>query len=288
MPSENSRFDCIEKRMLVPKTGIKIIPLGDVHYNAPMFAKDIFRQWCDTYRNQPDCYFIGLGDYLETMSGSERKALVALHDSSHEWLDEKITADVDALAEKLAFTKGKWLGMLSGNHNHITGDGETVTQMLARRLDAPALGVCAAIRLLFMRHPKCATTTCYDIWAHHGRGGGQLAGSTLNALERWANGLDCDLVLMGHDHKCAPVQIERLGLCGRGDNLRPSTKTITLCRTGGFMKAYEKGKVSYLVERAARPVRLGTAEINITLQRETKRTKLASHDNCKPITRVTI
>jgi predicted phosphodiesterase len=290
MPSENSRFDCIEKHITISATeGIRIVPIGDVHFNAPMFAKDVFNEWCAKYRNAENTYFIGVGDYLETFSGSERKAMAAVHSSSKGWMDERVIEDVDKLAERLSFTKGKWLGMLSGNHNHITADGETITQLLAKRLGAPALGVCGAIRLLLLRKGNTRSVMKYDIWAHHGRGGGVLAGSTLNALERWANGLECDLVLMGHDHKCAPVKIERLALCGDGDNLRPRSKTITLVRTGGFMKAYEKGKVSYLVERAARPLTLGTAEIRLYMRRTEVRTENGKRtENTTIITEVTV
>jgi hypothetical protein len=250
----------------VPVDGITIVPIGDIHFNAPMFAADVFDAWCAKWKKKQNVYYVGVGDYLETLSTSERKALAQIHSSSREWMDSRIMEDVDKLAAKLEFTKGRWLGMLCGNHNHISADGMTITQLLAKRLDAPALGVCAAIRLILNRTNSSAHLV-YDIWAHHGTGGGVLAGSTINALERWSNGLDADMALMGHDHKKVGIQIERLGLTGNRDTLRPKTKTITLIRTGGFMKAYEKGKVSYLVERAARPLTLGTASAHIRLWR---------------------
>ena len=171
MATENSRFDCIDRHIEVPKTGITIVPIGDIHFNAPMFAKDVFADWCRKYKSMKDVYFLGVGDYLETLSASERRGIsVALHDSSREWMDEQVTQDLEKLAKALEFTRGKWLGMLTGNHSYITGDGETLTQMLARRLDAKPLGVCAAIRLNLFRHGS-GTQTNYDIWAHHGRGG---------------------------------------------------------------------------------------------------------------------
>jgi len=73
---------------------------------------------------------------------------------------------------------------------------------------------------------------------------------------------------MGHDHKRASTSIDRLVLCGARDNLRPKQKTITLVRTGGFLKAYEPGKVSYLTEMAAVPVSLGTSKVTLEWKRK--------------------
>jgi hypothetical protein len=266
MPTENSRFDRVGMDIHIKKR-LTIVPIGDIHFNAPMFSESVFRDWCKKYRARvaagEDIYFLGLGDYLETMSGSERKnSLSGLHESTREWLDEKINENIRSLAERLDFTKGRWLGMLAGNHNYIDGDGNTTTHMLAKLLDAKPLGVVAAIRLGIILPGKKAM--CYDIWAHHGRGGGRLAGSTLNSIEAWANGLDGDLILMGHDHKKAAASTIRLSMSGRGaDDMDVVQRETWLCRTGSFLKGYEKGKPSYIAERALRPVSLGTIEVNI-------------------------
>jgi hypothetical protein len=53
----------------------------------------------------------------------------------------------------------------------------------------------------------------------------------------------------------------RLG--GQRDNLRVRQTETTLVRTGGFLKAYDPGKVSYLAERAAVPVILGAPTIRL-------------------------
>jgi len=249
------------------KKRLTIVPLGDVHFRAPMHADSHFKDWCRKYRARvnagEDIWFIGLGDYLETLSGSERKkCLPGMHESTREWLDEKIMNDIDALCERLDFTRGRWLGMLSGNHNYINGDGATITQMVAQRLDAKALGICAAIRIGVVLPGKKPRN--YDIWAHHGRGGGRLAGSTLNSLEAWANGLLADLVLMGHDHKRAATAITRLEITGVSHNNASVTDRETwLCRTGSFLKGYEDGKVSYAVGAAMRPITIGSIEINV-------------------------
>jgi hypothetical protein len=158
--------------------------------------------------------------------------------------------------------------MLAGNHTYEAcdedGTKKTVTQLLAERLDAPVLGICAAIRLGLQWGARTGRHN-YDIWAYHGKGGGTLAGSTFNAIERWANGLEADLVIMGHDHKKGAVPKERLRIAGRQDTLRVTDRTLWIGRTGSFLKGYEPGKASYVAGAAMNPVTLGTIDFELSL-----------------------
>lgn len=261
--SADSRFDVVYREIHEPnQNSITIVPIGDVHYNAPMFARSEFLAWCRKYKHRTDCWFIGLGDYLETFSTSERKALQMIHESSNEWLDEKVVNDVNEFAEHLSFTKGRWLGMLEGNHAYRTGDGFTTTELLCQRLQAQPLGVMAAIRC-GLRFKKHVTRYAFDIWAHHGQGAGQLMGSTINSLEKFANGFIGDLYLMGHDHGIGYVPMERLFIGGTKENPTVNHKTAHLVRSGSFLKAYDPGKSGYIARCARKPRHLGTPEIKV-------------------------
>lgn len=263
MPSADSRFDVRYRSYHIKdRNHVYIVPLGDVHFNAPMFAKNHFQAWCNKYKNRDDCLFIGMGDYLETFSTSERKAQRDIHESSSEWQDDRITRDIKDLCKCLSFTKGRWIGMLEGNHAYMTGEGKTTTELLAKELGAEALGVMAAIRCSF-RFKAHKSQFKFDIWAHHGAGGGVLAGSTLNSLERFANGFIGDLYIMGHDHGIAHVPIDRMCIDGSIGNIGVSHKTAHLVRSGSFLKAYEPGKQSYIAKHAKRPRHLGTPEVMV-------------------------
>lgn len=264
MPSADGRFDVRYRTLEIKDANhFCIVPIGDVHFNAPMFARKEFLSWCQKYKDRTDCWFIGLGDYFETFSHSERKGLkLALHESSEEWMDEKVMKDVNEFADHLEFTKGRWLGLLEGNHAYQTGEGRTTTELLAQRLGGEALGTMAAIRLN-CRFKKSTANSTFDIWAHHGQGGGQLAGSTINSLEKFANGFLGDLYLMGHDHGIGHIPIERLEISGSPSKPDVKHKTAHLVRTGSFLKAYEPGRRGYIARVARRPRHLGTPEIRV-------------------------
>ncbi len=268
MSSSESRCDVVG--CAVPFTRqFYVVPVGDIHYNAPMFARDAWghwlRRWRERIKDGANVWFLGMGDYLETLSGSERKAMAAAHESTQEWLDEKVTSDVSALARDLEFTKGRWLGWITGNHEYTTGDGYTTTELLARDLGGSALGVEGWIRL-FLKHENGMTWRgTFDIYAHHGVGGGVLAGSTLNAIERAAQWANVDLVCMGHHHALATSIIERVSIAGSAEALRLKARPVRLVRTGSFLKSHEPGKNSYATRRALRPATLGTPEVSVSL-----------------------
>ena len=266
MPSEDTRFDCTRVNLHVKKQ-LTLAPLGDIHFNAPLHARNKFLAWCKKFRTRvkrgEDIYFLGMGDYTEILSGSERKALAGIHDSSREWMDGKVNDDIDELADRLDFTHGRWIGMLAGNHNYVTMDGCSTTEKLAKLLGAQPLGIAAGIRVK-LKIGKCTGVHNYDIWAHHGKGGGVLAGSTLNSVERWANAVMGDLIVMGHDHKKASIPVEHLRLTDSGDGTDVVECETRLCRSGSFLKGYVKGKCSYVAANAMRPVPLGGCEVHIT------------------------
>jgi hypothetical protein len=274
MPSAESRCDVIGVDVDFYKSFV-IVPVGDIHFNAPMFARDAWNQWRAKWRTRikagENVWFLGMGDYLETLSGSERKAMQAVHESTQEWMDDHITKDVAALAKDLDFTKDRWLGWITGNHEYVTGDGYTTSELLARALGGTALGVEAWVRL-HLRHTKGTTLEAnYDIYAHHGVGGGVLAGSTLNAIEKAAQWANVDLVLMGHHHAIATSIIERVSITGTGDGLRLKARPVRLCRTGSFLKSHEPGRNSYATRRALRPATLGSPEVGVRLYVESEK-----------------
>ena len=109
-----------------------------------------------------------------------------------------------------------------------------------------------------------------DIFAHHGKGGGTLPGSTFNTLEKMATTAVADFYLMGHDHKkgCIPSTPRLvLNTSSNKPEVYVRERTPWLGRTGSFLKAYEDGRVSYNVDAARNPAALGWIEFAITPRR---------------------
>lgn len=251
---------------------LKFIPFGDVHRDAPGFAHSEWKEFLSYAKAQKNAVFLGMGDYIDFASTSERTIIgdAKIHESTKatfKGIADGITA---TLANELAFMRGRLLGMIGGNHYYQHENGETSDHVLAANLGAKFLGVCSLIRLtLRTKRGKYDFSRSIDIMAHHGRGGGNLAGSTFNTVEKMQNVMDADIYLMGHDHGkgCVPAK-PRLRLTQGGGKLSVKERTPVLGRTGSFLKAYEPGMVNYNVDVCRSPSALGWIEFDLTLIRD--------------------
>jgi hypothetical protein len=134
-------------------------------------------------------------------------------------------------------------------------------------LNTKFLGVAAFIRLSLSENNKRNSRFSIDIFAHHGKSSGQLAGATINSVEKMMNIAEADIFLSGHDHQKGVRPIEKLTLSEGNGGLRLSKRKIMLGRTGSFLKGYMEGHASYIVDMAARPTELGVIKIEITPRR---------------------
>lgn len=256
----------------------KLIPFGDVHRDSDMHADEHWNEFLDYAKKQKNAVFLGMGDYSDGVSTSERIILsdTGMHDTTKRTLDGVYKGVTKTLANELSFMQGRCIGLLGGNHYFAFDNGDTTDHMLAAYLKTKFLGVCSFIRLS-LRFKGRTQRQSLDIFAHHGKGGGSLPGSTFNTIEKMQQSADADFYLMGHDHKkgCIPSS-PRLTLVSSGKNaeLTVRERTPWLGRTGSFLKAYENGRVNYNVDAARSPCSLGWIEFEITpVRRSNKATK---------------
>lgn len=250
----------------------KLIPFGDVHRDSDMHADQHWQEFREHARRQKNALFLGMGDYSDGISTSERIALSgpAVHDTTKRTMDGVYKGVAATLYKELSFMKGRLIGMLGGNHYFDFGDGNTTDHVLAASLGAKFLGVCSFIRLSLTFKGRPNTRASIDIFAHHGKGGGNLPGSTFNTIEKMLNTADADFYFMGHDHKkgCVPSSPRlKLVSTGPGSELKVRERTPWLGRTGSFLKAYEPGRVSYNVDAGRSACALGWIEFEITPHR---------------------
>lgn len=248
----------------------KLIPFGDVHRDAPSFAHEEWKEFLAYAKKQPKALFLGMGDYQDCASTSERTVIrdERLHESTKEILDNHAKGVVKTLANELGFMRGRLIGLIGGNHYFHYQNGDTSDHALCAALGTKFLGVCSLIRLTFRSRNKSVS---FDIMAHHGRGGGNLAGSTFNTVEKMQNVMEADAYFMGHDHSkgCVPAR-PRLRLTQGNGVLSVKERTPVLGRTGSFLKSYEPGTVNYNVDHARSLCSLGWIELDLQIQRDRK------------------
>jgi hypothetical protein len=250
------------------KQTIKIIPFGDVHRDSPNHAHTAWKEDLKYFRTQKNAWFLGMGDYLDSTSTSERDCLGRISADLHETLSSDLNAlqveKVKLLERELGFMRGRLIGLMGGNHYWKFAHGGTSDTELARLLGAQYLGVSSFIRLTLNHSGRCFSL---DIWGHHGAGGARLPGGDINRVDQMREHAEADIYIMGHTHKRAVVPATpRLYLSASPKGgLRVKHRQQWLIRSGSYLASYEHNVRNYNVDAARGPCSLGHVELMVTL-----------------------
>jgi len=215
---------------------LRILPMGDFQYAGEDGDTDVkrLRKYVD-FGIKNDFYFIGVGDYTDFASPSNRAALHAagskFYDSTFKAIDKGAEVFLDELKEILEPTIGRWIHLLRGHHYFTFSDGTDTDYRLAEFLNAPFGGDCALVTVEFSNGRKVLRE---NIWSHHGAGGGMTIAAPLNRLQRMAGHFDARVFITGHQHKQAIAQIPRIGV---GED-----RKIFLISIGGLLRGYQIGR----------------------------------------------
>ncbi len=187
-------------------------------------------------------YFIGMGDFIDFLSPSNRQRLraAALYDTAEDVIDEKameLTHEIFDLALKP--TVGRWLGLVEGHHFAALKTGDTTDMRLCEMLKAPFLGTCGLIRINFTRGTSRMGVT---LWVHHGHGNGQTLYYPLARLANFSASQEgVDAFAIGHTTKMGHVLQNRMGYHWGATKGKAYHRTIHLIGTGGYSRAYVEG-----------------------------------------------
>ena len=226
---------------------VAVCPIGDIQWSgssgptAILHVQRHIGRCLNLEQQGYKVFFIGMGDYIDFLSPSNRQRLLAagLYDSADAVIDEKAhQLTEEAFNLMLKPTKGKWLGLLEGHHFYES-QGSTSDMWLAEMLDAPFLGTAAYARI---------DPTGFIICAHHGMGGGILPTSGLNKMYHWSAGLaGADVYFMGHNTKMATVRLSRPRPNPEFTDL--THDDVLLVNTGGFSKSNIVGHTQGRIRR---------------------------------------
>ena len=248
-----------------------IAPVGDIHFGSEGFPTAHFRshlEWCA----ERGAMFLGMGEYLDFASWSQRNVLMPLRDETKLQIDEMVRDAADEFLQLAEFTKGRWLGMLEGDHRWIFQNGTSLDQYLCEKFDCDFLGTSALLRLVpngnYKGHPEA---DCI-LYCHHGIGSSRTQGGHLHRVEDLLKITEADIYLMGHTHAQPAAPIDTMTLTPDGKIV--SRKKV-IARTGSFMRAYigheplsldepaYESRGSYVEQKAYVPASLGGMCIGI-------------------------
>lgn len=257
-----------------------IMPVGDIQWAGEgsdvaikMLARHI--QW----GVDNNAYFLGMGDYVDTFSPSNREALheAKIYSTGKNFIDKSAKSLVRELYDiALAPSKGRWLGLLQGHHFHRYGSGQTTDQDLCELLDTRFLGTSAIVRLRFGANLSKSkgggpAPGYVQVWCHHGKGHGKRVAAPLNVIDHLPTYFpECSIFFIGHHHKKVGAPLDQMIVAWpiHTDNQEPKLfhRTCIIAGTGGFLKGYIEGREqgTYVEQAMLPPVTLGGVLVRIT------------------------
>lgn len=239
----------------LPGSELKLAPVGDIQYGAKSCDIPKLQRHVE-YGKEHGWTFLGMGDYLDHFSPSNRRALTAarghLYDSARELLDEAVYERINGLARILEPSRNAWIGMVHGDHAWEFEDGQFSDDILAGMLGAKSLQKSA---LIHVKIGDCPLPL--KIFVTHGAGTSiNATGKTLH-LERLSRSFDADIYLMGHSHLKYGVPMDRFETIFHRNKPYLVNRTKIIGITGSFMSGYVLGESTYVEERALSPVPTG-------------------------------
>ena len=273
-----------------------IVPVGDVHRGSPEHASKAYLtmlQWCTEKDNY---YVIGLGEYDDWFSGSERRAFRVgeFHDGTVVAVEAAILQKTIEHAElyRGIAKAGRLLGLAYGHHSYTfqiddretnpqSVFGKTTTQVMCEALNVPYLGFSGLLNVCMKVSRPTGTYSewrHFTIYYHHGHGAARTKGGSIAPVRRKIEGFQADIYLMRHDHSKWALPETRLrihqpkrwakgtqragGMVEAANRLTHSK--VIFARTASFVKGYSEGtKASYQELAGYQPTEIGVVKVTV-------------------------
>lgn len=260
-----------------------IAPIGDVQLGNFGCAEDEFRKWIKRCISL-DAWFVGMGDYIDLASPSERIRLVssAKYDSTVEAFEETAQRHTERFLNLLKGTEGRWIGMLEGHHYTHFLDGTTTDTRICRALNTQFLGDCAMIRCVMNTTPNSPIdrTRAVTFWLHHGEGSGETIGSPVNKMTRVALGFDADVFMMAHYHRKGVFDLAPELSMATKPPYRLVARERKAILTGAWLRGYVEGSKqaggsraggTYVEQKMLTPLPIGAPLVYLEPYEESRR-----------------
>jgi hypothetical protein len=252
-----------------------LMPIGDVHYGTDGWPRQKFIDHLKWGMDR-GAVFVGMGEFLDLASYSQQKVIANLRDDVREQMDEMVKDQAGELYELMEFTRGRWIGLLEGDHRWDFMDATSVDQYFAGRLNTKFLGTSALLRLMPYDRPFDHPEADTMLFVHHGIGSSRSAGGHLNRVEDLLKWVQADIYLMGHTHAKVAAPIDRQVMTPDGVHHH---RTTIIARTGGWLRGYYShepldlkepalhSRGSYVEQKAYTPSAMGGLVIGIGFER---------------------
>ena len=210
--------------------GIEIVPIFDTHFGSKLVAKTLLNNLIEYIKNNDNVYWFFGGDGAEFISPKDKRfESASIEVKFIKNLHRLFSFSVEYFCEQFEPIKDKLLWMQSGNHDRVME--YDIIGHIAENLEVKNYtnSFEALVKLVFKHNNRTFT---YDIYSHHGFGGGRKKGSIINSLDDLAGQFLADCYIAGHSHNLVFSTKPLLKMNSSGTKI--IYKDRLLIRVGGF------------------------------------------------------
>lgn len=195
-------LDCSHRSS--PHGTFHLYAIGDLHRDRRDFQTERFNAYIDHIKRDKQAVAVFVGDALDgRIPGRKHFDIDECRPEFRDNLRNYVGFGLDVVAKGfIPLIRAKVpLVLVSGNHDEYLEE-INFTAALAQRLGAGAhyLGGEGFIRIKTGRMNASADMRVTSVYATHGSGGGKTPGPKVNAMQRYYEWVDADVVMAGHVH----------------------------------------------------------------------------------------
>ena len=252
---------------------ITLYPIGDIHLGSANCDRDLLFDTIAEIRQNPDARWIGMGDYVEAITPTDKRWQAGGIDTKIVDLgavDRICDVLVDKTASILAPIINQCWGMGDGNHE-ARANGLYSTNLVIRMLEQmhrPDLytGWSAITRVVMTPRGARLPLRVYHM---HGYQAGRKDGAKINGLDDLMGYMDdCRIYLVGHSHSKLVKTKTKLSANQAFTDIHAETVYGAHC--GSFLRTYEKDQTGYGERAGYPPTPLGTIKFLLTPREKTR------------------
>jgi len=247
----------------------RLVPLGDVHKGHRNCDWLKFVEIVDWIAKDEQCYWIGMGDYGDS--------IVPSHDEKR-WDYQEVDRECmipdqqyHEIYSQFAKIRDRCIGLHTGNHDDVLRKRhfhDYVIEDLCDPLDVKYLGWEAFTHLQLLntrwRHKgKPQYKRGLTVFSTHGYYSGRRLGGATNRLEDIADDYIADIYMMGHIHHLHGWRKIQLGLQFNPKKVKLREYKKAYILTGGFLRGHQEGASSYIEKKNLEPSKIGISVIEI-------------------------
>jgi hypothetical protein len=270
----------------VKQRQMNLYPVSDVQTGAAGVDVEGFAEYVREAVADPIGRLVGIGDYTDSMSPSNRALLdVAeaegrLYDTSREALTRGAFTMRDEFTTLVEPSIGRWDFLLKGHHKydykvHLddgTWSVRSTDHDIAEYVGAPYLGEAgkqigsAMVKYVFPARKRGGPEPVLKVYAVHGQGGGggSFAGP-LNQLEKMMRAFTADIYIVAHHHKAVVARAVKLSENDEHETHLRATDSLLVC-AGSWMRSYMPNEVTYAEDGLLVPLAIGAPTITVSVK----------------------